>query len=428
MPQEGAGPIPLGGLYNFPPMAWFHEFLSEAQFRLKRRPTFEREPLRRVGPFLLSPFPEARDGGLVLSADFELAWAWRMGKHSPDARLMARQARRNIPKLLQIFDTYRVPITWATVGHLFLESCSCPNGIPHPDMPRPGPFETDKWIFQGQDWYEVDPCSDYRKDPEYYAPDLIQAILHAQVEHDIGLHTFSHVPFHRGVINEDIARREIEASIEAAARWGLTPRSWVFPGGYRDFRELLAEYGIVVYRGAKTQQELRVPTFEEKWQLWNVPTSYGVGPRPQWSFRYYVQRRRRYLDRAVATRTVFHWWFHPSLSPELVHQVMEPVLAYAWDLQRHHQLWVGTLYDLASYREALRVLRVQEIAEGKDTRLRLEGRPDARFKSYPVYLELPKPEFERRLRHVEGPFQEVPHPTKRVFAITPPAVLRLLFR
>ncbi len=409
-------------------MAWYHEILSELQFRWRRRPTADRETLAPAGPFRISPFPEGRSGGLVLSADFELAWAWRMGKHSPDARRMARQARQNIPVLLRIFDTYRVPITWATVGHLFLESCSCPEGVPHPDMPRPGPFETDKWVFQGSDWYEVDPCSDYRQDPEYYAPDLIEAILSASVAHDIGLHTFSHVPFLRGVITEDLARREIEASLEAAQQRGITPRSWVFPGGYRDFRELLAEYGLVVYRGARSRKELRAPVYEETWGLWNVPTSYGVGPRPQWSDRYYVRRRRRYLDRAVATRTVFHWWFHPSLDPDLIHGVMEPVLAYAWQLQQGGQLWVGTLYDLASYREVLRVLRVQEVPEANGLRLRLEGRADERFKPYPVYLEMPNAEFQKRIRHLEGPVQEVPHPTHRVLAVRPPAEIRVQFR
>ncbi len=407
-------------------MAWLHEVLAEAQFRLQRRPTFEPVTLQRAGPFLISPFPLGRDGGLVLSADFELAWAWRMGKHSPDARTMARQARSNFPHLLRIFDTYEVPITWATVGHLFLESCQCPGGIPHPDMPRPGPFETDKWAFQGRDWYEVDPCSDYRQAPEYYAPDLIEAILQARVSHDIGLHTFSHVPFLKSVITEEIARREIEASLEAAGRWGLRPRSWVFPGGYRDFRELLAEYGLVVYRGEKHRHaELRNPRYEKSLRLWNLPTSYGIGPRPQWSFRYYVRRRQRYLDRAVQTRTVFHWWFHPSLDPQLIHHVMEPVLAYAHDLQKAGALWAGTMYDLASYREALRQLRIREDHRGNEFWIHFEGRADDRFRPYPVYLELPQPEFARRIRHLEGPYREVPHPSKHVLAVKPPVTLKL---
>ncbi len=407
-------------------MAWIHEALSELQFRFQKRPTFEKAPLRRAGPFAVSPYPEGRDGALVLSADFELAWAWRMGKHSPDARQMARQARANLPVLLRIFDTYRVPITWATVGHLFLESCSCPNGVPHPDMPRPGPFETDKWVFQGRDWYEVDPCTDYWRDPEYYAPDLIEAILQAEVAHDIGLHTFSHVPFLRSIITEEIARREIEASLQAAERLGLRPRSWVFPGGYRDFRELLAEYGIVVYRGEKSPSaELRVPRYEENLGLWNLPTTYGIGPRPQWSRAYYVKRRIRYLERAVETRTVFHWWFHPSLAPDLIEGVMEPVLAQAYELQQAGTLWVGTMYDLASYGEALRRVRIREEQRGPEILLHLEGRADERFKPFPVFLELAADAFRRQIRDLSGDFQEVPHPAKRVLALTPPATLRI---
>ena len=36
----------------------------------------------------------------------------------------AKQSRENVPVLLKIFEDFNIPITWATVGHLFLESCN----------------------------------------------------------------------------------------------------------------------------------------------------------------------------------------------------------------------------------------------------------------------------------------------------------------
>src|SRR5262245_56645178 len=66
----------------------------------------------------IAPFKNNAPSAVSLSADIELSWAFR--RH-PQAftRATAHQERQNIPRLLRIFEYYRFPITWATVGHLF---------------------------------------------------------------------------------------------------------------------------------------------------------------------------------------------------------------------------------------------------------------------------------------------------------------------
>ena len=72
-------------------------------------------------------FPHPFKGGIVISADFELAWAWRYAKQFKDSYSiglkMAQQTRQNFPFFIKMFEDYNIPITWATVGHLFLEKC-----------------------------------------------------------------------------------------------------------------------------------------------------------------------------------------------------------------------------------------------------------------------------------------------------------------
>src|SRR5438105_4494715 len=84
--------------------------------------------------------PGGHSAALIISADLELAWAWRYARRVKDplgfARHKARQGRRNLGALLDLFDQYELPITWATVGHLFLDRCSRSHGRAHPELPR----------------------------------------------------------------------------------------------------------------------------------------------------------------------------------------------------------------------------------------------------------------------------------------------------
>jgi hypothetical protein len=64
-------------------------------------------------------------GLVVFSADFEMAWAFRYSKTlASKAVEIGLKERENVPTLLDLFDKYQIPATWATVGHLFLNECS----------------------------------------------------------------------------------------------------------------------------------------------------------------------------------------------------------------------------------------------------------------------------------------------------------------
>src|ERR1051325_5688714 len=92
----------------------------------------------------------------TISLDFELMWgSFDSGKHrkfvsqlSRDGEGGMRATRAIVDGLLALFNKYGVSVTWATVGHLFLESCEERGGVKHADMPRPN----HSWF--GRDWYE----------------------------------------------------------------------------------------------------------------------------------------------------------------------------------------------------------------------------------------------------------------------------------
>ena len=76
---------------------------------------------------------------------------------------MGEKERRHVPLILRLLEDYSIPITWATIGHLFLDSCArSASGLAHEHMPRPVTDGT--W---SGDWYRPDPCSDLQKAPAW---------------------------------------------------------------------------------------------------------------------------------------------------------------------------------------------------------------------------------------------------------------------
>jgi len=201
--------------------------LSKLNFALGRNPEIIKSNNWRN--FVPEPFKTV----LLISADFELAWAWQYAKSFTDpvkeAKKIALRERENIPLILELCNNYNIPITWATVGHLFLDSCNRINGVAHMEIQRLPHFENDFWRYSGEDWFENDPCSDNKDAPEWYCPDLIKMILDARVKHEIGCHTFSHIDCRDEICSHEVFDSEINACKEAAKSFGIELKSFVHP-------------------------------------------------------------------------------------------------------------------------------------------------------------------------------------------------------
>lgn len=170
-------------------------------------------------------------GTVVISLDAELAWGFYDLKEIPSSRVEgARAAWLN---LIDLFDEFDVPATWAVVGHLFLNEC---DGV-HDDLEsRDG-------------WFARDPDGTADTSSNWFAPDLIKATRNAKVDHEIGCHTFSHVEFGDKATTRKIATAELRESRRVASEWGIDLESFVFPRNNVGYRELLAEYDFTCYRG-----------------------------------------------------------------------------------------------------------------------------------------------------------------------------------
>ena len=287
-------------------------------------------------------------GIVVFSADFEMAWAYRYSKTlSSKAFERGMKERENIPLILHLFDQYDIPATWATVGHLFLKECKRDNqGVAHSEMPRPDHFENSNWIFKSGDWYEHDPCTNIDSDPAWYASDLIEKILTANVIHEIGCHTYSHIDFTNNNCPKDLADAELEACINLAKKQGFKLTSMVFPGGTFGNFESLKEKGFICYR-KPMKYHIDLP-IRDKFGLVVIPSSLGLDKDPYgWTKEFHLKMIHKFIKTAVDYKGVCHFWFHPSINKWYLDNVMPEVVRMVVKYRDGGMLRVLTMSDLA---------------------------------------------------------------------------------
>lgn len=284
-------------------------------------------------------------GGIIISADFELGWAFRYSKTNSNPEKMASLSRKNIPFLLKIFELYNIPITWATVGHLFLNECKKGD---HDWLHRIPYFENKHWLFDKGDWFDCDPYTSWENAKSWYAPDLIESILNSRVKHEIGCHTFSHIDFSYENCPPEVAEDEIKACVYSAKRWGITLKSMVFPGGTFGNLEVLKKYGFQIYR-KNMNFDMSYP-FKNTFGLLVTPSSAGLGDYGfGWSIEYFLKRYKKYIDKAINTGTVCHFWLHPSIDEWFLKRIFPDILKYAAEKREAGKLWIGTMSEIANY-------------------------------------------------------------------------------
>ncbi|WP_276261522.1 polysaccharide deacetylase family protein [Haloglomus litoreum] len=251
-------------------------------------------------------------GRVVISVDAELGWGFHDRSAPPERRISA--ARDGWATLVELFDEYEVPATWAVVGHLLREDC--------------------------EPWDDLEPCPCVQSPvlaerARRYAPELVTAVRDADADHELACHSFSHPGFDD--ITKERARSEVVRSIAAARAHDITLRSFVFPRNRVGHRDVLAEQGFTAYRGvgpARGGSRLRrlLQTTTGRWTPPLVsPTvdEYGLVDLPDslYLFRFegwprsvvesvsedpVVRLFRRGVDAAAESDGVFHCWLHPN--------------------------------------------------------------------------------------------------------------------
>lgn len=314
-------------------------------------------------------------GLFVLSFDTELAWGtFDVGGLSRYAAHFA-QYRDLVKRLVAMLDEYRIPATWAFVGHLLLDKCvKAENGLTHPDVQRP------RYTWYPHDWHHCDPATDIHRDPWWYATDVLNMVRSAPVKHEIATHTFSHIVVDDPACTAEIFRSQLTACAELHKRHRLEFRSIVFPRNRVAYRDVLCDYGIIAYRGRESRWYSRIwpetsgsgifhildralpfspstyplDTLREG-PLVNLPASMMLLARDGFRRSIPLQTRaaqaKAGLRKAAQQGQLFHLWLHPSNlgSDTALFSCLEDILQAADTMRQQGLLQILTMCKAAEW-------------------------------------------------------------------------------
>lgn len=204
----------------------------------------------------------ALPGALVLSLDFELAWGLRDQRaRDPNARERLLGARRAVPRLLDLFEEFRVAATWATVGFLFAST--------REELERFSPASRPEYQQASLSPYGEPVGENEEKDPLHYAASLVRRIK-ATPRQEIGSHTFSHYYCTEIGQTRETFRADLESACAIARSHGISLRSIVFPRNQHNpaYDDVLLDLGFRTFRGNPRSSSWTFADFEQSRRNW----------------------------------------------------------------------------------------------------------------------------------------------------------------
>lgn len=305
-------------------------------------------------------------GGIItFSMEIELAWGnhdtGELGRLSPDGQ----KERNYLSKLLAVTEANQIPFSFDVVGHLFLEQCSGNHDSPHSDG-----------------WFQSDPGTDYRTDGLFYAPDVIEDVKSASIEHEICTHTFSHALFDE--ITRETCVWELECVQELhREHTGKTTSSLVPPRHQSPPYDVLVKNGVEIVRppmpkraptkvhrfkellaGPLPLSELRrnddvvetTCTTNPSLTAAALPSGQGT-THPAFRYlpmslrqRYHLEKLKRTTETAVEEESHLHLWCHLfDISNRHQFEVVREYLDWLESFRESNDVTVAPMEDLPNY-------------------------------------------------------------------------------
>ncbi len=308
-------------------------------------------------------------GVFTISIDHEFGWGRPERVFSPEEARVVRKEAAVVRKLLELFEEFRVPATWAVVGHLL--QASCPSGdIPHPEYPRPVYFGEDT------DWFFQHPAPEEVHDPLWFdSENLIPEILSSSVHHEIASHSYAHIAYGSPDVNPDAVKVDIQKAKSLHDTSGFPFNTFIFPWNSEGFHAFLKEAGVERYRGTTsrwydllpgvlkragrfleyflpTAPPVVVPSFHPSGLL-NIPDSMlflrREGIRKLLPAHVLLHKALRGVRRAAEEKRIFHLWFHPfnfCYDTEMQLNVLREILKEAVRLREKGAIDILTMVEI----------------------------------------------------------------------------------
>jgi len=202
-----------------------------------------------------------------------------------------------VPLLIQLFDEYEVPVTFALRGQVT----------------------------------EIDNS-------------IIDLLLNSKVNHDIGAHGYYHTPYSH--LSEDEANKEFELISKGMGKYGIKPKSFIFPKNEVAHLSLLEKWGYTCFRGPGNW--IKDGMFVKRYG--NV---FDIHPGLYLGKCHNPRLFDNLINLAITYVAPFHVWFHPrdlgdseKAANKRIKKVFHPLLEYAKEKQEEGVLSFDTMYSL----------------------------------------------------------------------------------
>jgi len=180
---------------------------------------------------------------------------------------------------------------------------------------------------------------------------ILKSLLNCSVKHDIGAHGYYHKRFKNLSHNE--AENELNMISVGMKKFGITPRSFVFPRNSVAHLDLLEKYGYKCYRsyGDFMRDCMYI---EKQGQLYDIHPSLYIDQGTSFTVL------KKILDISTAKELPFHVWFHlwnfgetKESMQRSINNVFFPVLKYAKKKEKSSLLTFETMLSATEKVEKL---------------------------------------------------------------------------
>jgi len=175
------------------------------------------------------------------------------------------------------------------------------------------------------------------------ANSFFHQLLESPIRHDIGSHGYSHRLFED--MSPEEAENELEKLSDGFKRFGIIPKSFIFPRNSVDHLDLIEDYGYKCYR---SDGDFRNDCMyiEKQGNLYDVHPSLYIGNCTQSIFL------KKLLDIAILRKMPFHIWFHlwnfgitKDSIQQRINSAILPFLEYATNKTHEQILTIETMFS-----------------------------------------------------------------------------------
>ena len=180
---------------------------------------------------------------------------------------------------------------------------------------------------------------------------ILELLLKSSIKHDIGAHGYYHSEFTNLCRNE--AENELNRISAGMKKFGIVPRSFVFPKNSVAHLDMLEKYGYKCYRSYGDFMN-DCMYIEKQGQLYDIHPSLYIDQGTSFTFL------KKIFDISIAKKLPFHVWFHlwnfgerKESMQRTINKLFIPLFKYA---EKKEKIGVLTLETMLSAAEKVEMM------------------------------------------------------------------------